>query len=180
MLMKAEDALLLIVDVQERLLPAIAEARLVARHCEILMKGAARLNLPTLVSEQYPRGIGHTIPELRVLAAPEAVLEKLHFSCGEDSGITERVASYRRRQLVLAGIEAHVCVLQSALRFQEMGYQVFVAADACSSREQANADLAFQRMRANGVEVVATEMVLFEWLHCAGTPEFKDLIALIK
>lgn len=180
MLMKAQDSLLLIVDVQERLLPSMAEARLVVRHCEILMRAAIRLELPVLVSEQYPKGIGPTIPELRALAAPDSVMEKLHFACGEDAALTQRIASANRRQLVLAGLEAHVCVLQSALRFQELGYQVFVVADACSSRDQANADMAFQRMRANGVEVVTTEMVLFEWLHCAGTPEFKDLIALIK
>lgn len=180
MLMKAEDSLLLIVDVQERLLPAMAEARQVAQRCEILMRGALRLGVPLLVSEQYPKGIGPTIPDLRGLAPPGAVLEKLHFSCGEDPMIAERIAVSGRRQLVLAGIEAHVCVLQSALVFRQRGYQVFVVADACSSRDAANADLAFQRMRAGGVEVVASEMVLFEWLHRAGTPEFKDLIALIK
>ncbi len=180
MLMNAQDSLLLIVDVQERLLPSMSEARLVARRCEILMRGATRLGLPILVSEQYPKGIGATIPELRALASPDAMLEKMHFACGADTALAERVAGLGRKQLVLAGLEAHVCVLQSALRFREMGYQVFVVADACSSRDPANADLAFHRMRANGVEVVATEMVLFEWLHCAGTPEFKDLIALIK
>jgi nicotinamidase-related amidase len=180
MLMKAQDSLLLIVDVQERLLPTIADARLVAQRCDILMRGAARLGLPVLVSEQYPKGIGPTIPELRALAAEGAVMEKLHFSCGEDDAMVGRIAACGRRQLVLAGIEAHVCVLQSALRFQERGYQVFVAADACSSRDPANARRAFRRMAANGVEVVSTEMVLFEWLHRAGTPEFKDVIQLIK
>lgn len=180
MLMKAQDSLLLIVDVQERLLPNVSEARLVAQRCEILMRGAKRLGLPILVSEQYPRGIGPTIPELRALTRAEDVLEKMHFACGADPALAERVAAVGRKQLVLAGLEAHVCVLQSALRFQEMGYQVFVVADACSSRDPVNAQLAYQRMRANGVEVVASEMVLFEWLHCAGTPEFKDLIALIK
>lgn len=180
MRMSAEKSLLLIVDVQERLLPAMAEARLVAQRCAVLMRGAARLGLPVLVSEQYPKGIGPTIPELRALAPDGAVLEKMHFSCAEDAGLAERVAAAGRRQLVVAGIEAHVCVQQTALGFQEAGYQVFVAADACSSRDAANAELAFHRMRANGVEVVSSEMVLFEWLHRAGTPEFKDLLALIK
>lgn len=180
MLMKAEDSLLLIVDVQERLLPAMAEARQVAQRCEFLMRGALRLVIPLLVSEQYPRGIGPTIPELRALAPAGTVLDKLHFSCGEAPEIAERIATSGRRQLVLAGIEAHVCVLQSALVFAQRGYQVFVVADACSSRDAANADLAFQRLRAAGVQVVASEMVLFEWLHKAGTPAFKDLMTLIK
>lgn len=180
MLMKANAGSLVIVDVQERLLPAMAEPERVLRNCGRLMRAAARLGLPMLVSEQYPRGIGATVGALRELAPAEAVLEKLHFSCGEDPGFTARLAALQRRQVVVAGIEAHVCVLQSCLRFKEQGYDVFVVADACSSRDSRNADLAFQRLRTGGVTVASTEMVLFEWLHCAGTPEFKDLMTLIK
>lgn len=180
MLIKANQACLLVIDVQERLLPAVADPEGVVRGCESLILGAQRLGLPVLVSEQYPRGIGHTVAQLRRHVDDAAVLEKMHFSCGEDAAIAGRLAALARPQVVVCGIEAHVCVLQSALRFQEIGYQVFTAADACSSRDPRNAEAAFARMSANGVEVVTTEMVLFEWLHRAGTPEFKDLLKLIR
>lgn len=180
MLMKARECGLLVIDVQERLLPAIAENERVANRCEVLMRAAQRLAVPMLVSEQYPKGIGHTIAPLKALAPEGAVAEKMHFSCGEDPAFVERLAGLGRPQLVVAGIEAHVCVLQSVLRFRELGYDVFVVADACSSRNLRDAEAAFRRMAANGAEIVTSEMVLFEWLHCAGTPEFKDLMKLIK
>ncbi len=180
MLMTARDSGLVIVDVQERLLPAMADPDSVVRGCGTLMQAARRLDLPMLVSEQYPKGIGPTVAALKALMAPDAVLEKLHFSCGEDPGVTDRLRGFGRRQVVVAGIEAHVCVLQSALRFRQQGYEVFVAADACSSRVPRNAEIGFDRLRQNGVSVVSVEMVLFEWLNCAGTPEFKDLMKLIK
>lgn len=180
MLMKAATSCLVVVDVQERLLPAMAEPARVVRNCARLMQAAHRLEVPTLVSEQYPQGIGATVAELRALAPADSVLEKLHFSCGDDAAFAARLEATRRRQVVVAGIESHVCVLQSCLRFLQQGYEVFVVADACSSRDPANVELAMARLRAAGVGVVGTEMVLFEWLHRAGTAEFKDLMKLIK
>ncbi len=180
MLMKAAASCLVVVDVQERLLPAMADPAAVVRNCASLMQGARRLDVPILVSEQYPQGIGGTVAELRALAPADSVLEKIHFSCGEDAAFMARLEATRRRQVMVAGIESHVCVLQSCLRFRELGYEIFVVADACSSRDSRNAELAFARLRAAGVGVVGTEMVLFEWLHRAGTAEFKDLLKLIK
>ncbi|MBF0306728.1 MAG: hydrolase [Alphaproteobacteria bacterium] len=181
MLMRAETSSLLIVDVQERLCPVMAEPRMVIQGCVRLMAAARELAVPLLVSEQYPKGIGPTMFDLRELAPPEAVVEKLHFSCAHEPAVMERIAAAAgRRQIVMAGIEAHVCVLQSALGLKERGYEVFVVTDACSSRQQANADAAFRRMRDNGIETVTIEMVLFEWLHRAGTPEFKRLLPLVK
>lgn len=180
MLMKAQDSCLVIIDVQERLWPVMSEPDRVARRCEVLLKAANRLDVPALVSEQYPQGIGPTITPLRSLVPNTAVLEKMHFSCGDDVIFLERLAALQRPQVVVAGIEAHVCVLQSAMRFKELGYDVFVVADGCSSRTTADADTAFRRLTSSGVAVVTTEMVLFEWLHRAGTPEFKDVLKLIK
>ncbi len=180
MILNAAQSCLVIVDVQERLLPVMAEPRLVLRHCSTLMRAAARLGIPILVTEQYVKGIGPTMVDLRELAPPEAYMEKMHFSCAEDPKILAALRATGRSQVVLAGIEAHVCVLQSALRLAELDFQVAVATDACSSRLPENAEMAWQRMRANGIETVVTEMVLFEWLHCAGTEEFRDLLRLIK
>ena len=180
MLIQADRSSLLIVDVQQGLAPVMAEPRRVYRGCSLLMRGAVRLGLPLVISEQYPKGLGPTAGELLELAPEGAVMEKLHFSCAADPAILERLRSFGRDQVVLAGIEAHVCVLQSALGLKAAGFEVAVVADACSSRSPANFELAMARLAAGGVQVVSVEMVLFEWLHRAGTPEFKDLSALIK
>ncbi|MGE5547577.1 MAG: hydrolase [Solirubrobacterales bacterium] len=180
MLLDAKRSCLLIVDVQEGLAPVMADTRAVLRHCGLLLRGADRLAIPVLISEQYPKGLGPTLGELRELAPADAVVEKLHFACSAEPALRGRIDALGRPQVVVAGIEAHVCVLQTALGLKAAGYEVAVVADACSSRTAANHAAALERLRANGVEVVTTEMVLFEWLHCAGTPEFKDLVRLIK
>ena len=171
---------LLIVDVQERLLPAMAEAEQVLRACSLLMTAAARLDVPITVSEQYPKGLGPTVPALANLVAENRVLAKVDFSCAADPAIRDRLDTEGRDQLVVAGIEAHVCVLMTAMELIDAGREVFVVADAVSSRRQSSADLALDRLRAAGVSVVTTEMVLFEWLRRAGTEEFKEISRLIK
>ena len=180
MLIERHKSCLLVVDVQEKLALAMADAAAVIRNAGILMQAAARLAVPLIVSEQYPQGLGTTVPELRVLAPDSARLAKLSFSCAADTGLQQRIKATQRSVLVIAGLEAHVCVLQSALGFRQAGYQTVVVADAVSSRAPASRDAALQRLRENGVEVATTEMVLFEWLGQAGTPEFKELSKLIK
>jgi nicotinamidase-related amidase len=180
MLIERDKSCLLIVDVQEKLAPAMADPAAVIRNSGVLMQAAARLKIPLIVSEQYPRGLGPTVPELRVLAPDSARVAKLSFSCAGDPTLHERIKASQRSAIVIAGLEAHVCVLQSALGFRQAGYQIIVVADAVSSRTPANREAALQRLRENGVEVATTEMVVFEWLGQAGTPEFKELSQLIK
>jgi hypothetical protein len=180
MLIDAGRSGLLIVDVQEGLAPVMADPRRIYRGCGLLMRAAGRLGLPLLVSEQYPKGLGRTVGELLELAPEDAVVEKIHFSCAADPAIRSRLDGWGRRQIVVAGIEAHVCVLQTALGLKAIGYEPVVVADACSSRSPDNHTAAMSRLAANGVEVATVEMVVFEWLHRAGTPEFKDLSQLIK
>lgn len=181
MILDSARSILLIVDIQEGLSPVMADPRTVLRNSATLLRAAERLEVPVVISEQYPKGIGHTVGELLELAPAGAVIEKIHFSCANTPAIQERLKSMPGRdQIVVAGIEAHVCVLQTALGLKEAGWRPAVVADACSSRVASNHQAAMERMRANGIEVVTTEMALFEWLHCAGTPEFKDMIKLIK
>lgn len=180
MLIDAARSVFLLVDVQENLGPVMADPRLVYRNCALLLRAAARLGVPVIASEQYPKGLGPTLGELAALLPDGAVMEKLHFSCAADPAIAERLRGLDRPQVVVAGIEAHVCVLQTALGLKAAGYEVFVAGDACSSRQVANHTAALARMAANGIDVVSTESAVFEWLHRAGTPEFKDLIGFIK
>ena len=180
MLIERHKSCLLVVDVQEKLAPAMADPAGVIRNTGILMRAAARLAVPLVVSEQYPQGLGTTVPELRALAPDSARIAKLNFSCAADPALQQRIKEAQRSLIVIAGLEAHVCVLQSALGFRQAGYEIVVVADAISSRAPANREAALQRLRENGVEVATTEMVLFEWLGQAGTPEFKELSRLIK
>lgn len=180
MLIDAKKSALLVVDVQEKLVPAMAEPERVVENCAVLMKAAGRLGVPVVVSEQYPKGLGHTVPPLAELAPMGSVLPKLHFSCAADPAIAAVLAAYEREQVLVAGVESHVCVLQTALDLKESDVRCIVVADATSSRTAANKDAALTRLRESGVEIATTEMVLFEWLRQAGTPEFKELSRLIR
>lgn len=180
MLIERDKSCLLVVDIQEKLVPAVAEPAGVIRNSGILMQAAARLGVPTILSEQYPQGLGPTVPELRALAPDSARLSKISFSCAGDEGLNKKLREIGRPQLVVCGMETHVCVLQTALGYQGVGYRTFVVADAVSSRAPANREMGLRRMAENGVELVTTEMVVFEWLAKAGTAEFKELSKLIK
>jgi len=180
MLIDAGQSCLLIVDVQDSLAPVMFDPRRVYRGCAMLMRAATRLGIPLAISEQYPKGLGRTAGELLALAPADAVMEKLHFSCAHDPAIRARIDGFGRPRIVLAGIESHICVLQSALGFKAAGYEPVVVADACASRTEANFNAAMARLADNGIEIATVEMVIFEWLHRAGTPEFKELSALVK
>jgi nicotinamidase-related amidase len=172
---------LLLVDLQARLMPVVHEGeRTTARAC-VLAQGARRLGVPITISEQYPAGLGSTLPAVLDAAGPQAmVLPKLHFSALGDSALAARLEGLGRPRIVMAGAEAHVCVLQSALAARQSGYQVAVVADAVSSRAQDSVTLAFARMRQTGIVVVNTEMVLFEWLGVAGTESFRSVLQWIR
>jgi len=180
MLIRAERSILIVVDIQERLVPATAEPDQTVANCARLMHGAARLGVPMLLAELYSKGLGRTLADIRALAPADAVVEKLHFSCVAEAAWRDRLAASGRDLAVICGMEAHVCVLQTALDLAERGHAVAVVADAVASRSAANKAAALARMARAGVEVATTEMVLFEWLHRAGTPEFKDVLELIK
>jgi nicotinamidase-related amidase len=181
MLLEASKSSLLLVDIQARLLPAMAEGAQVVAKSSILLKAAAELGVPVTFSEQYSKGLGHTVPELSVNSAN--VFEKLSFSCWRDEGLRRHFINFHengRPLVVVAGIEAHVCVLQTCIDLVNAGFGVFAVTDAMSSRMPQSAELAFSRMRHAGVETVNTEMVVFELLEKAGTAEFKTLSTLIK
>ncbi len=183
MLIDASKSSLLIVDMQEKLLPAMANAEGIMKRCSILLRAAKTLDVPVAVSEQYPKGLGHTANALREGVGNAPVFEKLAFSCWRDISLRARLIGLHdtgRPQVVIAGIEAHVCVAQTAIDLAQSGFGVFVVADAVSSRAESSISLALNRMAQRGIEVVNTEMAVFEWLGKAGTPEFKELSALIK
>ena len=171
---------LLIVDVQERLAPVMSDPRRVLQNCTYLMRAAARLDIPTLVSEQYPKGLGPTMVDLRPYIPEGGALPKVHFSAAADPAIFARLEALGRDQVVIAGIETHICVLQTALDLQAKGFQSMVVADACASRRVESEQMAWNRLRQSGVQLLSFEMAVFEWLGEGGTPEFKELSALVK
>lgn len=179
MLLERDRSQLLMVDIQERLLPAMADGAAVTGQGGKLLEGARLLGVPVLVSEQYPQGLGRTVPELAELAPANAVYEKVEFSCFANAVLREALGG-KDRQTIVFGIEAHVCVLQSALEMAAAGRDVTVVADAVSSRLDASKAVALQRLQAGGVRLATTEMVLFEWLRRAATPDFKAVSRLIR
>lgn len=184
MRMQCDHSQILVIDVQERLLPVVREPERVVAACTRLILAGKRLGVPITVSEQYPKGIGQTVEPLRaVIGNDTPILEKIHFSCQREEVLRDRVQALRtagRNQVIICGIEAHVCVMQTALDLIAAGLNIFVAADGISSRKDTARDLAIHRMRVAGGVIADSEMVIFEWLERAGTPEFKDLLPLFK
>ncbi|MFO1370969.1 MAG: hydrolase [Candidatus Competibacteraceae bacterium] len=175
MLMRTETCALLVVDFQERLMPAIHQADEIVANSIWLIQIAQRLGVPVLASEQYPRGLGHTVAAIRDVLPADAFMEKMHFSCAAELSCMRRIDGCGRDQMVIIGVEAHVCVLQTALGLRAVGKEVYLVADGVSSRLPRDVDLALERMRAGGVHIVSREMVAFEWLHQAGTDVFRDI-----
>ncbi len=171
---------LVVVDIQERLLPSIFEKGRVVQNSVRLIKGAAILGLPVLATEQYRKGLGATVPEIAGAFAAFAPMEKVSFSgCGAE-GFVAGLKAKRVSDAILCGIETHVCVSQTCLDLLEEGFRVFVAADAVSSRTPENYRIGIERMKDAGAVIVSTEMVLFELLERAGTEEFKQILPLVK
>ncbi|NLH74699.1 MAG: hydrolase [Verrucomicrobia bacterium] len=171
---------LIVIDIQERLLPTIFEKERVARNAVLLIRGMQILGRNILVTEQYPKGIGPTVPEVAAALEGFHPLEKVTFSAVRADGFNRAFAKMDATDVVLCGIEAHVCVAQTCLDLLERGLRVFVVSDAVSSRTPENWKLGLERMRNAGAVIVSTEMILFELLERAGTTEFKQLLPLLK
>ena len=171
---------LLVVDLQERLLPAMYEQERVRENAVRLIKGAAVLQVPVFATEQYRKGLGPTVPEVATAIPGFAPLEKLTFSACGAAGLLAALEDKKAADLILCGVEAHVCVAQTCLDLLDRGFRVFVVADAVSSRTPENYRFGIDRMRAAGAEIVSTEMALFELLEQAGTAEFKQIQALVR
>lgn len=176
-LMSRHDTALLVVDVQERLVAAMQPPPTLVWNIRRLIDGAGVLGIPAAATEQYPAGLGPTLPELakRLPAIPE----KLMFSCRECGHLAEAWRDQGRWKVLVVGIEAHVCVQQTVLDLLAAGFRVFVAVDAVASRFALDRDTALRRMELGGASLTTTEAALFEWCEVAGTPEFRAIHALV-
>lgn len=175
MLIQPNNSCLLVVDIQEKLAPAIQEHETILENACWLTDIANRLHIPVLASEQYPQGLGETLEPLRHRIPREQTFSKLAFACSDDSACADALQSLRSEQVVIIGMEAHVCVLQTAMRLEQEGRQVFVVRDCIGSRKAEDKSAALERLRDNGIEIVTREMVAFEWLRKAGTERFRQI-----
>ncbi|NMH96673.1 isochorismatase family protein [Pseudonocardia acidicola] len=177
MLISAADSVLLLVDLQQRLMPAIAGGEAVVANAVRLAEGAGLLGVPVAATEQNPDGLGPTVPE--VAGYPQLVLAKTAFGATAEPGF-DSLLPPGRGEIVVAGCEAHVCVLQTVLGLRAAGRRVMLVADAIGSRDPANRAAAIERARGHGAEIVTTEMVLFEWLADSTHPRFREVQKLIR
>jgi nicotinamidase-related amidase len=179
-----EDAVLVVIDIQERLVGAIDPElyRAALKNTQILIESAGVLGVPIIVTEQYPKGLGHTVAEVEEALAGKDVsrTEKSAFSCARDEGFLSTLAGKGRKQAILVGMETHVCVYQSAVDLIRSGYSVFVIDDAVSSRSRHNYSSGLLAMDRAGATVFNTETAVFSMLKFAGTPEFKKISSLLK
>jgi nicotinamidase-related amidase len=177
-LMTPEDTVLLVVDVQEKLMPLIRGARRITWNLRRLLDGAAAVGLKALATEQYPQGLGSTVPELagRLGEIPS----KATFSCGGCEPFVSQLIELGASKVMVSGIEAHVCVQQTVLDLLASGYRVYVPVDAVGSRYAIDFETGLKRMESAGATLTTTESALFEWCQVSGTPTFKKISALVR
>lgn len=175
-MLEAKDSLVLMIDVQERLVGAL-EKNVIVEKAQKIVDGAKALEIPVLVTEQYPKGLGHTVVTL-----PEGVevVEKTYFNALLEDGMLDKIKAYGKKQIILFGIETHICVYQTACALMEAGFEVYIIKDACASRNKYEFKQGIEAMRDNGAKISCVEMTLFEWLKGAKNPKFKEVQALIK
>jgi nicotinamidase-related amidase len=178
--LKKESTALLVIDIQEKILPVIKKNELVVENTVKLIKGFKTLGLPIYYTEQYPKGLGHTTETIKNELDNAEAIQKMSFSCSGAGDLFKDLEKKGVTQIVVCGIESHVCVQQTVLDLLANEFQVDVAADAVSSRKKFDYKTALRRMRDNGAEVTSTEAVLFELLEVCGTYEFKTISKLVK
>jgi nicotinamidase-related amidase len=179
-LLRKDDALLVIIDIQTKLLKVIFERERLVSSCRKLIQAARLLEVPMVMTEQYPKGMGPTDPEISQLIANPEAIEKVSFSCCGMEDFNHRIAGFGKKQILVIGIEAHVCVLQTVHDLLHQGYFVYVPYDAVSSRREGDYTNALDRMRQAGAVIGSVESAVFELLEKAGTPIFRQVSKLIK
>jgi len=178
--LKKNNSVLLIVDIQDKLAVVMGERQKVTDNCLHLIEAAKLLDIPIVVTEQYPKGLGLTINKIRAALPSYAPVEKVTFDCCREEGFTEKLASSRRSHIILTGMETHICVLQTCLGLLEKGYFTHVVSDAVCSRKEEDYETGRSMMRDAGAVITCTEIVLFQLLERAGTPEFREISNRIK
>lgn len=176
----SEDSLLLIIDIQVKLAEVMDVKDKIIENVDHLIELAKLRNIPIVLTEQYPKGLGQTVERIRNSLPVYKPFEKLSFSCCNENTFFDLIKSFNRKRIVVTGMETHVCVLQTSLDLIKEGFYVHVVQDAVCSRAKQNWKIALEFMRDAGAVITSTETVLFQWLKVAGTEEFKKIIKRIK
>ena len=182
-LCRAEDCLLVVIDIQERLAGAMPSKvrESVTSRTSLLIQAATVLDIPIITTEQYPRGLGETVPNIQQhLGDTNSKVEKTCFSCSAESSFINLVRKSHKRQVILTGMETHVCVLQTAIELQQDGLEIYVAEDAVCARGKFYHRNALHRLQNQGIIISNSESVIFEWLRDASHPDFKQISTLLK
>lgn len=178
--LEREKALLLIIDIQEKLFPYVEDQITLQKNASKLIDTAKLLDIPILVTEHYPKGLGRTISSLEGLLSKAKKIEKTSFGCCGDEKFNEEVKKTGRKQVIICGIETHICVAQTALGLKLAGYEVYLSADAVSSRNLKDEQIAIERMRGEGIAISTTEAIMYELMRDASDPLFKEFLKIVK
>lgn len=176
-----EDTIALIIDIQEKLAPVIHQSEQIVHNTSILIKGLKALDVPMIVTHQYTKGLGMTVPKLIEAYGDNFIYsDKSAFSCMDDENIRKQVEEAGKKNVILCGMEAHICVLQTAIDLKEMGYNVYLVQDCIGSRREYDMNVALQRAISEGIGLTTYESILFELTRVSGTDTFKTISKLIK
>jgi nicotinamidase-related amidase len=178
--LNAENTVLLLIDFQERLFPVMYDKEKLLQNTAKLIKGVKALEIPIILTEQYHKGLGPTIPEIKELIPEIKAVEKVCFSCTDEPVFNEALKALKRKQVLIAGIESHICVYQTAMALAREGYEVQVVADCVASRDPDNKLVTFTRFRLAGILPTTTEIALFELLKVAQGDKFKQISSIVK
>lgn len=175
-----EDTVLVVVDVQEKLLPYVADKDEVTKNLQMLIKFSYIMGMPLVLTEHYPKGLGRTVPEIKEVLKEYKPIEKVIFSCFGSEEFKLRLKELGAKTLMLMGIESHICIEQTALDAINSGYKVHVISDAIASRTLRNLEIGIEKMRQFGAVISSTEMAMYEIMERADTKEFKETLSLVK
>jgi len=175
-----EKAALVIIDIQEKLFPYVKDQIILQRNVSKLAETAKLLDVPVIVTEHYPKGLGRTIPSVANLVKEAKKIEKTSFGCCGDEKFNKAVKKTDRKQIIICGVETHICVAQTAMGLKNGGYDVYLSGDAVSSRNETDAETAIERMRGEGIIISTTEALMYELMRDASDPLFKEFLKIVK
>lgn len=175
-----ENTIGLIIDIQERLFPAMVEKEILLKNCRILIQGLIELEIPLVLTQQYTKGLGETIQEIKSVIPGFSFIEKRDFSCCDETAVIEKLKELKAKNIIICGIELHVCVLQTAVDLKEAAFNPVVVMDCVSSRTIENIELSKERFRHEGILMTSYESVLFELTRSSAAPEFRTISKLVK
>lgn len=175
-----EETMALIIDLQEKLVPAMPDVPKLLKNTKALIEGLKIAGVPMIITEQYPRGLGATVKEIMEVALDTPVMEKLEFSCYDNEQIRQAIVASGKKNIMVCGIEAHICVMQTVIDLKSAGYNVIFVEDCVQSRKIHDQKMGVKRAEFEGACITTCEGILFELVRKAGTPQFKQLSALVK